>query len=130
MPDKYPYQVAVDKINEIGIYTARQGQKPYNILHKLAKSLNVYMHGSQSFIGKYFNIPPQKMNKKAANALRQYCEQGVLQIPNEFKYNDKREYRHDGDANANRNVWKESNSARHDLSRKKPVQYRFNTLKR
>ncbi len=130
MSGEYPYQIAVDKINEVGIYSASTGQKPYRLLHKLAKSLGYYMHGSQSFIGKTFNISPNKMKKKASDALRQYCEQGVLQIPDEFKYNDKREYRHDGEATANRNLWKESNVARHDRTKKMPVEYTFNTVKR
>lgn len=124
----HPYQIAVDKINEIGLYKAKTGGKPYRLLHKLAKSLGVYMHGSQAFIGKTFNIPERRMKKMASDALKQYSTTGVLQVPDQFKYNENREYRHDGNETANRNLWRESNKALGDKHQDKPVEYSFNTV--
>lgn len=123
----HPYQIAINVINENG-GKARPGQNPYRLLHKLAKAKDVYMHGSQPFIGKTFNISPSNMNKLAKKALEQYCISGVLQIPDEFKYNENRIYRHDGKAEANRNLWKDSNKTQSDRSRRVPVSYSFNTL--
>jgi hypothetical protein len=128
MSEQHPYQVAVDKINEIGLYKAKTGQKTYRLLHKLAKSLGIYMHGSQAYIGQTFNIKEQKMKKMATDALKQYCSSGVLQIPEQFKFNENKVYRHDGDANANRNTWNESNKAQEDKHKQQPVQYHLNTV--
>jgi len=128
MGSEHSFQFAIDKINEIGIYKANQNQKPYRLLHKLSKSLGVYMHGSQAFIGKHFNIPANKMNSMAKSALQQYCLSGVLQVPDQFKYNENRIYRHDRDGSANRNLWKESNKASADKKRSEPVKYHLNTV--
>lgn len=124
----HPYQLAIDTISEAG-GKAGYGQKPYRLLHKLAKAKGVYMHGSQAFIGKTFRISPNKMKKMAKDSLLKYCQEGVLQIPDEFKYNDDKEYRHDGNGDADRNLWKESNRAAEDKNREEPVQYSLNTTK-
>jgi hypothetical protein len=123
----HPYQTAIDFINNAG-GNAKESQKPYRLLHKLAKAKGIYMHGSQVFIGKHFNLSPRKMSKIAKNALINYCSIGVLQIPDQFKYNDSRVYRHDGQATANRNTWKESNNATNDQFREEPVKYSLNTI--
>jgi hypothetical protein len=124
----HAYQVAIDFINNHD-GKAKQGQKPYRLLHKLAKAKNVYMHGSQPFIGMHFNISPNKMNKLARDALKEFCTSGVLQIPDQFKFNENRIYRHDGNPDANRNVWSESNNCKNDKFKKEPVMYTLNKSK-
>ena len=124
----HPYSNAIEFINTNG-GKATEGMKPYRLLHKLAKAKDVYMHGSQAFIGKTFDIKKTKMNKMAKEALSQYCISGVLQIPNEFKYNENRVFRHDGESNANRNVWSESNNAKNDHKLSTPVSYQYNSVK-
>ncbi len=64
----------------------------------------------------------------AKSALQQYCRSGVLQVPDQFKYNENRIYRHDRDGSANRNLWKESNKASADKKRNEPVKYHLNTV--
>ncbi len=123
----HPYQHAIDTINRIGLYKAKEGQKPYRLLHKLAKSLGVYMHGSEAFIGSSFNIPRKRMSRMAADALKMYGDSGILAIPDQFKYNENRIYRHDGDSSANRNIWKESNKCKRGPRKTTPVHYSFNT---
>lgn len=125
----HPYQHAFDVITDAGI-KVRPGQKPYRVLHKLAKAKGVYMHGSPRFIGKTFSLKPNKVSKMARDALKRFCEEGVLQIPDEFRYNDNNQYRHDGDGDANRNLWKSSNKAATDKDRDAPVHYSYNTTKR
>lgn len=123
----HAYQSAIDFINSEG-GNAKKGQKSYRLLHKLAKAKGIYMHGSQAFIGQHFKLSPNKMTKLSKDALKQYCTSGVLQIPDQFKFNDSRVYRHDGEATANRNTWKESNTATNDQFREEPVKYNLNTV--
>ena len=123
----HPYQRAIDFITEQG-GKATQSQKPYRLLHKLAKAKGIYMHGSQAFIGKQFDLSARKMDALARDALKRYCNEGVFQIPDQFKYSERKNYRHDGDANANRNIWSSSNKAKQDMHAKEPVKYSFNTV--
>lgn len=83
---EHTYQKAIDTINDKGMYKASAGSKPYNLLHKLSKSLGVYMHGSQAFIGSTFDINKKTMAKLAKISLESYCQTGVLTLPVEFQY--------------------------------------------
>jgi len=125
--DDYPYQKAIDYLNERGI-KATPSKPAYKLLHRLAILHGIDMNGSKGNICREFGYSKNKVIALAKDALSYFCNTDKLIVPKEFLFRKKKVYLHDGDATANRNLWRQSNKARSDKKRKKPVEYSLNTI--
>lgn len=84
-------------------------ENDYKLLYKLSKINGVDMNGNKSIVMKEFGISKNRIMAMARDTLEVFLNSGYLIIPKEFKYRKKNIYLHDGDAKANRNLWRESN---------------------
>ncbi|MDP3536287.1 MAG: hypothetical protein Q8S08_12955 [Halomonas sp.] len=119
---------AAEELLEKGVKVTG-GENAYKLLYKLAKSHGHDMNGSKSAIARAFGLSPKEVMKMSRTALDNYLETGVLVVPGEFLYRRRKIYRHDGDAGANRNLWRSSNTSWRDKYREEPVTYSSNTSK-
>jgi hypothetical protein len=68
------------------------------------------------------------MTLLANDALHTFCQTGKIMVPREFFFRERKQYRHDGNESANRNVWRESNKAQQDKQLNVPKTYHHNTI--
>ncbi|MBB1507536.1 hypothetical protein H5203_18890 [Pseudoalteromonas sp. SG41-1] len=100
---------------ELFNYLERKGVKltgsenNYKLLYKLSKINGIDMNGNKSIVMKEFGISKNKIMAMARDTLEFFLNSGNLIVPKEFKYRKRNVYLHDGDAKANRNLWRESN---------------------
>lgn len=119
---------AADELRESGVKVSGS-ENAYKLLDKLAKLHGHDMNGRKMVIAKEFGLSQKAVIRLAKAALDNYLETGVLVVPGQFLYRHRKVYRHDGDAGANRNLWRASNTSRKDRHREAPVTYSLNTSK-
>lgn len=122
-----PYQKAIDFLIENDV-KCQQSISTYKLLFKLANFHKIDMNGGKNHIMKEFGYSKNKIKKLSEEAVLNFCKTGTLYVPNEFCFRERKNYKHDCDATANRNVWKESNKALKD-NPLKPILYSKNTKK-
>ena len=127
--NKHPYQKAIDYLNE-NSSKAHHGSRPYKLLFKLAQLHNIDMNGGQNNIMREFGYSKNKISKLVKDALTNFCITGKLVVPREFLFRKRKQYRHDGDSSANRNLWRESNGTKGDAKRREPVTYTYSSVKK
>lgn len=124
------YKPIIDEVNSLG-GRATGGETLYVLLHRLAKVKGKDMNGSAAMVGRAAGIPRSKINNLAKDALRLYLNSGHLVIPSCFNFRESGQYMHDGDAEADRNLWRKNRKIYTAIPEGDPLpEYTFNTAKK
>jgi hypothetical protein len=126
----HPYQKVIREI-EASEQKVTGSENAYKLLFKLCRAKGIDMNGNKTAIGKTFGLKEQDVIRLAKETLEHYVETDGLHVPNMFQYRKRKNYTHDGDASANRNLWSKNKKIYTDKkSKKKPPEYTFNTSKK
>lgn len=127
---RHPFQPVVDELLNDG-RRITVAAKPYRLLWEVALLKGQYMQMHAKVITRVHGLSPNKVQKLAREHLLLYINSGKLIVPNYFKYQEGTDYQHDGDATANRNVWKANRKVYTKRDANAPVVYgNFNTKKK
>lgn len=108
------YQAIIDEIKakEIRITGSENRHK---LLYKLCLAKEIRINGSPTKAAKHGRCSRAAIMSQATAILNDYQQTGLLFLPSHFKMRGEAvKYRHDGNANQNRNLNAETNRAQHD----------------
>ncbi len=126
MEPMHPYQKVIDEI------VASEGkisgaENAYKLLFKLSKVKGMGMNGNKTAIAKEFRVTPKQVMNLAKEALDHYIATDALHLPPIFLFRKKKNYMHDGEATANRNLWSENRKI-YTGGKKTLPEYPLNTI--
>jgi hypothetical protein len=110
---KHPFQSVIDELKaaDVGV---TGGENAHKLLFKLCKMKGLQMNGSPTTAAKNGGLKRTKVIAEARELLREYMATGLIVLPAHIKAKgSNNKYKHDGEADANRNFnghgWKAPN---------------------
>lgn len=102
----HPFQPIIDELKTANIRIT-SSESAYKLLYKLCKHKSIRMNGSALKAAQHGGLPKKKIISQARALLREYIKTGLVVLPAHMtvKGSDHK-YQHDGDAAANRNMWR------------------------
>lgn len=109
----HPLQPVIDELKAAGVRITGS-ENPYKILYKLCTFKGLQMNGSATTAAKNGGLKRTKVIAQARALLREYMATGLIVLPGHIKAKGSdNKYKHDGEAEANRNFnragWKAPN---------------------
>ena len=113
MAGNHPYQSVIDELKAAGVRITGS-ENPHKLLYKLCKLKGLQMNGSATTAAKNGGLKRSKVITQARELLREYMTTGLIVLPEHIKAKgSNNKYKHDGEAEANRNFnghgWKAPN---------------------
>ncbi|QYN03455.1 hypothetical protein K1T36_09895 [Pseudomonas protegens] len=122
----HPFQPIIDELKAAGVKITG-GESAYRLLHKLCIQKALQMNGSALRAAKSGGLPRKKVITQAKYLLNEYLKTGLIVLPEHMKIRgSEHKYKHDGDAGANRNLWRTGWKA---PTPKDNTHHGFNTVK-
>lgn len=104
--DVHPFKLVIDELKAAGVKISG-GENAYRLLHKLCIHKALQMNGSALRAAKNGGLPRKKVITQANHLLKEYLKTGLIVLPSHMKARgSEHNYKHDGDATANRNLWR------------------------
>lgn len=102
----HPFQIVIDELNAAGV-KVNSSTSAYKLLYRLCMYKSIRMNGSALKAAQYGGLPKNKVFTQAKALLKEYIKTGLVALPAHMatKGSDHK-YKHDGDAAANRNMWR------------------------
>ncbi|WP_338923794.1 hypothetical protein V0M98_36930 (plasmid) [Pseudomonas silesiensis] len=109
----HPFQSVMDELRDAGVRILG-GENFYKLLYKLCKHKGMQMNGSPTTAAKNGGLKRSVVISQAKELLREYKATGLIVLPAHIKAKgSNNKYKHDGEADANRNFngqdWKAPN---------------------
>lgn len=113
MAGNHPYQSVIDELKAAGVRITGS-ENSHKLLYKLCKLKGLQMNGSATTAAKNGGLKRSKVITQARELLREYMTTGLIVLPEHIKAKGcNNKYKHDGEAEANRNFnghgWKAPN---------------------
>lgn len=104
--EMHPFQSVIDELKAADVRISGC-ENAHKLLFKLCRHKGIQMNGSALTAAKNGGLPKKKVISQAKAILAEYMKTGLLVLPAHIKAKGaEHKYKHDGDANANRNLWR------------------------
>lgn len=102
----HPFQSVIDELEAAGVRIT-SSENAHKLLYKLCKHKSLQMNGSATTAAKNGGIARNKVISQARALLTEYVKTGLIVLPEHMKAKGSdHKYQHDGQADANRNLWR------------------------
>lgn len=102
----HPFQSVIDELIAADVRVT-SSENAHRLLFKLCKLKGLQMNGSGATAARNGGISRTKVLSQAKALLKEYVETGLIVLPAHMKAKGaEHKYKHDGDAGANRNLWR------------------------
>lgn len=101
-----PFKLVIDELKAAGVKVS-DSESAYKLLYKLCMFKSLQMNGSALRAAQNGGLPKKKIFAQAKCLLHEYIKTGLIVLPGHMKARGaEHKYKHDGNARANRNLWR------------------------
>ncbi|WP_230124930.1 hypothetical protein [Pseudomonas sp. Bi70] len=102
----HPFQSVIDELIAADVRITNS-ESAHKLLFKLCQHKGLQMNGSALTAAKNGGLPKKKVISQAKEILTEYIKIGLIILPAHMKAKGaEHKYKHDGQAGANRNIWR------------------------